>query len=84
MSYVTQNGSETFCIELPLAHKRIETPVFVLKLLQRQTETKVNAVNILIVFSIAVVRCTSFFISYVMLVNCIYNYIVYLPVQYCF
>jgi hypothetical protein len=31
MSYVMQNGSETFCIELPLAHKRIETPVFVLK-----------------------------------------------------
>jgi hypothetical protein len=32
MSYVMQNGSETFCIELP----RIETPVFVPKLLQRQ------------------------------------------------
>ena len=36
MNYVMQNESETFCVELPLAHKRIEPPVFVLKLVQRQ------------------------------------------------
>ena len=37
-NYVMQNGSETFCIELllALAHKQIETPVFVLKSVQRQ------------------------------------------------
>jgi hypothetical protein len=40
MSYVMQNGSETFCIELLLAHKRIETPVFVLKLLKDKDQSE--------------------------------------------
>ena len=35
-----QNGSETFCIELPLAYKRIETPVFVLKLLKDKDQSE--------------------------------------------
>ena len=48
-----QNGSETFCIELPLAHKRIETPCSFCSKVTTKTKTKVNAVNILIVFSIA-------------------------------
>ena len=44
-----------------------------------KTKTKVNAVNI---YSIAVVRCTSFLFHMLLLVNCIY--IADLPAQNCF